>query len=157
LVVASVAVQQADLSITKTGPATVLSGGNVTYTLNAKNNGSDPDRNTASGVTITDTLPAGTTFVSNAAQAGWTCTTPAPGSGGTLTCAKATMAAGETATFTLVLNVPCATPDGAIIQNAARIAASAPPDPDASNNVSMAATTVSNPAPTIGSISTSPS
>ncbi len=157
LVVASVAVQQADLSITKTAAATVLSGSNLTYTLVATNNGSDPARNTATGVTVSDTLPAGTTFVSNSTPAGWTCATPTAGSGGTLSCSKATMAPGETATFTLVVNVACATPNGAVISNAATIAASAPPDPDRSNNSSTASTTVSNPPPTISGASTSPS
>jgi uncharacterized repeat protein (TIGR01451 family) len=153
LVVASVAIQQADLSITKTAAATVLSGGNLTYTLSAKNNGSDPDHNTASGVTITDTLPAGTTFVSSTAPAGWTCTTPAVGSGGTLSCTKSTMAAAETATFSLVVNVACATPNGTTISNTAKIAASSPSDPDTSNNTSTATTTVSNPPPTITGVS----
>jgi uncharacterized repeat protein (TIGR01451 family) len=157
LVVASVAIQQADLLITKTAPATLLSGSNVTYTLVAKNNGIDPARNTATGVMVSDALPAGTTFVSSSATAGWTCTTPAPGSGGTFSCSKMTMAPGETATFTLVVNVACATPNGTIIANTAAIAASAPPDPDSSNNSSTAMTTVSNPPPTIGAVSTNPS
>jgi len=89
LVVASVAVQQADLSITKTAPATVVSGSNMTYTLAAKNNGTDPARNTATNVTVADMLPAGTTFVSGSAPAGWTCTAPPTGSAGMLSCTKA--------------------------------------------------------------------
>lgn len=153
LVVASVVTQQSDLSIAKTAAATVLSGSNLTYTLNAKNNGTDPARNTASDVTITDTLPAGTTFVSSTAPAGWTCTTPTAGSGGTLSCTKPTMAAGETATFSLVANVACATPNGATISNTAKIAATSPSDPDTSNNTSTASTTVSNPPPTISGVS----
>jgi len=157
LVVASVAIQQADLSITKTAPATVLSGSNMTYTLVAKNNGSDPARNTASGVTVSDTLPAGTSFVSSTTPSGWTCAAPAPGGGGTLSCTKATMAPGETATFTLVVSVECATPNGTMIHNTAKIAASAPPDPDSSNNSSTATTAVSNPPPTITAVSTNPS
>jgi uncharacterized repeat protein (TIGR01451 family) len=157
LVVASVAVQQADLSITKTGPPTVLSGSTMTYTIVAKNNGTDPGRNTASDVAVSDTLPAGTTYVSSSAPAGWTCTTPAAGSGGTLSCTKATMSPGETATFTLVVSVECATANGATIQNTSTIGASAPPDPDSSNNVSTATTTVSNPPPTITGASATPS
>ena len=51
----------ADLSITQTDePDPVYSGSNVTYTLKVTNNGI----NTASNIKITDTLPAGVTFVS---------------------------------------------------------------------------------------------
>src|SRR5262249_32957028 len=88
LVVASVAVRQADLPITKPAPSPVLAGSNTTYTLIAKNNGSDPARNTANSVMVSDTLPAGTSFASSSAPGGWTCITPAPGSGGTLACTK---------------------------------------------------------------------
>src|SRR5262249_32902698 len=47
--------------------------------------------------------------------------------------------------------------NGATIRNTAKIAASAPSDPDASNNTSTATTTVSNPPPTITGVSVNPS
>src|SRR5262249_33302102 len=122
LVIKSVVSLQADLSIVATGtPATVLSGSNISYTLVATNNGTDPAKNTASGVTVTDVLPAGTTFVSSFAPAGWSCTTPAVGSGGTFSCSKATMAPGETASFSLQVNVACATHDGATVADTATV------------------------------------
>ncbi|WP_374008342.1 Ig-like domain-containing protein [Leifsonia sp. LS-T14] len=47
----------ADLQISKTGPATVLAGGSVTYAIQAANLGPG----TADAVTVVDTLPAGFT------------------------------------------------------------------------------------------------
>jgi uncharacterized repeat protein (TIGR01451 family) len=49
-----------DLQITKTGPAKVVPGGAVQYTLTPSNAGTDP----AFNVKVRDDLPAGTTFVS---------------------------------------------------------------------------------------------
>ena len=49
----------ADLAITKTGPATVVAGGSVAYSLVVVNNGPSD----ASALSMTDTLPAGVTFV----------------------------------------------------------------------------------------------
>ena len=48
------------LSIYKTGPAAVNVGGNIVYTITYENKGSAD----ATGVVISDTVPAGTTFVS---------------------------------------------------------------------------------------------
>ncbi len=59
----------ADLAITKTGPATVLAGGAVAYSLVVVNNGPSD----AAALTVSDPLPVGVTFVS-ATGAGWTCT-----------------------------------------------------------------------------------
>jgi uncharacterized repeat protein (TIGR01451 family) len=83
-----------DLSITKTGsPASqTLGDGNITWTILVKNNGPSAD----TGVTITDPMPAGNTFVSATASKG-SCT-----GGAILTCNIGPMAAGETVTITLV-------------------------------------------------------
>src|SRR5262249_44415163 len=57
----------ADLSITKSvTPDTVETGKNLTYTINVANSGPD----VATSVTVADTLPPSTTFVSCAAQGG---------------------------------------------------------------------------------------
>src|SRR5436190_17516586 len=55
-----------DLAITKTGPATVAGGGPIAYALTATNNGPSD----ATGVTVSDTLPAGVTFVSASSSVG---------------------------------------------------------------------------------------
>jgi uncharacterized repeat protein (TIGR01451 family) len=101
----------ANLSVAKNGPASVNAGAQITYTIDVTNSGP----NAAVDVTLTDVLPAGTTFVSLAAPAGWTCSTPTVGSGGTVTCDRASMAIG-TESFTLVVNAPLAT--GSVVNTA---------------------------------------
>ena len=68
-----------DLAISKTGPANVTVGGNVTYTIHVSSTGPSD----AASVAVTDPTPAGLTFVSNAGD----CTTPFP-------CALGTIPAG---------------------------------------------------------------
>jgi uncharacterized repeat protein (TIGR01451 family) len=50
----------ADVGIGKSGPASVLAASNVVYTISVTNFGPS----SASGVVVTDSLPAGVTFVS---------------------------------------------------------------------------------------------
>jgi len=50
----------ADVGLGKTGPASVLASSNLVYTISVTNFGPS----SASGVVVTDTLPAGVTFVS---------------------------------------------------------------------------------------------
>ncbi|MGD9583446.1 MAG: DUF11 domain-containing protein [Lysobacterales bacterium] len=64
---------QADLNLSKTAPGGVVLGGPFVYSLGAGNAGPDP----ATAVTVTDTLPAGVSFVSSscgASEAGGTVT-----------------------------------------------------------------------------------
>ncbi|MGE0129513.1 MAG: hypothetical protein AB7U82_15660 [Blastocatellales bacterium] len=88
----------------KTAPATVLAGSNITYTITLTNGGF-----ALNTVTVSDSLPANTRFVSVAVSpaANWTCTTPAVGANGTVSCSRvgAVVAASETATFTIVAGV----------------------------------------------------
>jgi uncharacterized repeat protein (TIGR01451 family) len=94
----------ANLSVTKTGPGTATTNTPIAYTITVQNLGPDP----AIDVELTDTLPAGTTFVSLLAPAGWSCITPAPNAVGTVTCTRLSMPIGSDA-FTLTINGP-ATP-----------------------------------------------
>ncbi len=79
-------------------------GSNLTYTITVTNNG----ELTATGVTLTDTLPAGATFVSANSSAG-TCSGTT-----TVTCGLGTLSAGTTVTVTIVV-----TPPGGTITNTA--------------------------------------
>ena len=125
----------ADLTISKTGPATVSQGGQLSYTITAGHAGGS----IATGVSVTDALPPGLNFVSLASPAGWSCATPAVGANGTITCTKGTFAFGESAVFTLTANDTAAT--GSVLSNTATIA-SATPDPNGGNNSATATTTV---------------
>src|SRR5437763_10779717 len=83
-----------DLAVTKVGsPNPITIGkGDITWTMVVTNNGPD----TATGATIADPLPAGTTFVSVSPSKG-SCT-----GGAIISCSLGTLAAGETVTITLV-------------------------------------------------------
>ena len=109
----------ADLSITKSGPATVQSGGTATYTLNVANAGPFDAHN----VTVGDPLPAGETFVSATASQG-SCDT-------TVSCQLGTIASGGSATITIVVTVTASC--GATLTNTATVTGDEP-DPDTSNN-----------------------
>jgi uncharacterized repeat protein (TIGR01451 family) len=80
-----------DVAVSMTdSPDPVVSGGNVTYTITVTNNGPGD----AANVTLTDTLPAGMTFVS---------VLPAACTGGqTVNCSFGTMAAATNVVVTLV-------------------------------------------------------
>jgi len=75
----------AKMLIQGASPNPVTHGSNLTYTLSVYNNGPD----VSDGDTITDVLPAGTTFVSYSTTNG-TCTHPAVGYGGTFKCTRST-------------------------------------------------------------------
>jgi len=113
----------ADLSITKTASVTTtnLAAGSFTYTITAHNNGPTA----ATGVTVTDPLPASVTFVSAKPTQG-TCTGTT-----TITCALGNLANGGTATITLSV-----TPNAiATAVNTTTIAANET-DPNTANNSS---------------------
>jgi uncharacterized repeat protein (TIGR01451 family) len=133
------------LGVTKTdSPDPVATGTQLTYTITVTNN----EVAAAPTVTLTDAVPADTTFRSIAAPAGWTCTTPAVGGTGPITCTAPSLAGSTVATFTLVVDVSCAAVDGATITNTATVS-SAAPDIDPTNNTATATTTAFNPPPVI--------
>ena len=101
-----VAASPADLVVTKTGPATATTGTVISYTITVTNNGPNPALNAQ----LTDPLPAGTTFSSIVAAAGWLCATPAVNAAGTVTCTRASVPMGANV-FTLNVNAPT-TPGG---------------------------------------------
>ncbi len=121
----------ADLAITKTGPATVVAGGSVAYSLVVVNNGPSD----AASLTVTDTLPAGVTFVS-ATGAGWACSNVGNVSA---TCTRAVLVAGATApTITVTVTAPAQA--GSLSDTAS--VASTTADPVPGNNTSTAVTAV---------------
>jgi uncharacterized repeat protein (TIGR01451 family) len=124
----------ADLIVSKTvGSNPATPGQHLTYKVVVVNRGPDP----AVAVTLSDPLPAGTTFVSCTANPG-TCVGPAVGAGGTVTADLGTIAVGGSATITIVVNVTATY--GNLVNTAT--ATSTTPDPDPDNNHDTAVTTV---------------
>lgn len=139
--VQAAALASAGVSVTMTdAPDPVFPGAGLAYTITATNGGPDA----ATALVLTDTLPAGTTFSSLTSPAGWTCSTPAVGAPGTITCSAATLAAATNAAFTLNVIVDAVTPGGAVLSNTTSIAASSG-DPNLADNSATATTTVLTP------------
>jgi uncharacterized repeat protein (TIGR01451 family) len=136
----------ADLQVVKTGPDSALANTNVVYSITVVNAGPDP----AALVALTDSLPGTMTFVSLAQNSGpaFDCSSqPAVGSGGTVTCTIASLAAGTTSTFTLTGHIPAGTASGTTFQNIANVNSTAKPptaDPNPDNNQSSTFTIVSS-------------
>jgi|GEM_PF-3996150 len=127
----------ADVALTDSAPPTVTPGGVLAYTIGIANNGNIP----AQTVVLTDPLPATATFVSLLQGSGpaFTCTTPAVGANGPVTCNIATLAVGASATFTLTVNISPAA--FGLLTNTAS-ATSATADSATGNNTAVATTTV---------------
>ncbi|MBI3475018.1 MAG: DUF11 domain-containing protein [Acidobacteria bacterium] len=122
---------QADLRVTNAGtPDPVTAGNNITYTQVATNGGPG----TATAATFTGSTPANTTFVSLPTPAGWSCTTPAVGGTGAITCNIGSLANAATATFVLTVKVNSNTPVGTLITDTAAINSIITPDPNPGNN-----------------------
>ena len=124
----SITVNGADLGVVKTGPALVTEGQNFTYHLTASNGGPAA----ATGVTVSDTLPANSTFVS--ASAG--CLEVA----GVVTCTVGSLASGGSTTFDITVT---AGSSGTSLTNVASISGSQS-DPNGTNDSSTVITTLNH-------------
>ncbi|MFI5545267.1 Ig-like domain-containing protein [Streptomyces sp. NPDC051815] len=117
-----------DLRMTKTGPARVVPGGAIAYTLTVTNDGPDP----SSGYTVTDTIPPG---LENAAT-----TTPGCSiASGRLSCTSGALANGSSNTISLTGTA--AASGVTSIANTAEVTGN-DRDPNSANNRSTATTTV---------------
>lgn len=116
---------QADLSIVKSGPVSVVPGQNLVYTITVTNAGPSP----ATGVTVSDLTPVGLAFQSNSGA----CTTSYP-------CSIGTLAAGQSATITSTYTVP-ANYASSSISNTASVSSTVN-DPNSTDNASSTTTTV---------------
>jgi len=131
----------ADVTVTKTdSPDPVIAGNNITYTITLNNNGPSD----AVSLSLSDAVPANTTFVSATTAAGWTRTDAVPvGGTGTLTFTRPSLATGVSSIFTVVVKVNAGTLNGTTITNTANVA-SATADPTPGNNSANATTLVQN-------------
>lgn len=105
----------ADISIVKRAPAAFKT--QIQYAITVTNNGPALAENTI----MTDALKAGTAFAAlqTPTGGGWTCTTPAVGASGTISCSGGDRASGDVSVFTLTLNVNAGVVAGTSICNTA--------------------------------------
>jgi uncharacterized repeat protein (TIGR01451 family) len=126
----------ADLSVTDTGsPNPVTAGQNVTFSQTVSNAGPAA----AVTITLTETLPATTTFVSLTGPGTWTCTTVAP-----YKCTIANMAANTTANFAFTVTVPTTAASGSTITDSVSVASATTVDPNLNNNSASASVKVAD-------------
>ena len=124
-----------DLSISKVHNGTFGYGDNGSYTITVTNNG---PTTTSGTTTVTDTLPAGETFVSGTGT-GWSCSAV----GQAVTCTSTAAVANGASFNPITLTVAVATSAGTSLANTATVAVDASDfDNDSTNNSST--DTVSN-------------
>jgi uncharacterized repeat protein (TIGR01451 family) len=141
----------ADLAVAVTGPSSVTAGTDATYTITLANGGPNP----AAGVVLTDTLPAGAVFGSLTQTAGSDPFTLSQ-SGGTATAtAAASVAAGSSDTFALVVSAPSSLTPGSAFSDTAS-ANSPTADPNATNNSATAAGSIVGPSADLAVTATGP-
>ena len=130
-----------ELTTNSDSPDPVFAGNNITYTQLITN---VSNTQLAHNVTLNETTPPNTTFVSMTPPAGWTCgTLPAVGGTGSIVCTDGSNLAGgaNSGNFILVLNVNSTTADPSTITETASTATT---DTDSvlSNNSNTTTTTV---------------
>jgi len=118
------ALPTSNFGVTQTRSGALVPGQNASYDIAVTNAG--PDTTTGT-ITVTDTLPAGLSYVS-AAGSGWSCSV----SGQTVTCTHATGASVPVLTLTVAVSPTAA----GNITNTVTVANSATIDPDQANNTS---------------------
>ena len=127
----TVGVNEADLAITKSDSVDpVIAGNLLTYTLAVSNAGPSDAQN----VQVTDTLPAGVTYISDTSNC-----VEAPA--GTLTCSLGTLAAGGSSTFDITVAIDPSLANGTVLTNSATVSTTTS-DPNSANDTATEATTV---------------
>ena len=127
-----------DLAIAMSGLTQVSAGTNTIYTMTVTNNGPSA----AGQVSVSDTIPAGATFVSAVSSQG-VCTL----AGSSLSCGLAGLDAGISASVTLTLNVSSAITNTASV-SAKDAGGAAMVDPNPANNSASVTTSIAAPTTT---------
>jgi uncharacterized repeat protein (TIGR01451 family) len=128
----------ADMAVTASGPSSVTAGANATYTVTITNNGPT----TAEGAVLTDTLPAGSNFVSMI-QTDGTDGFSLNQSGGTATeTASGPIASGASDTFSVVVAAPLSLANGASFNDTASVQANNADSNNANNTATVTASII---------------
>jgi uncharacterized repeat protein (TIGR01451 family) len=131
----------ADVSVTKTDePDPVAPGQELVYVVGVSNAGPE----IAYALTLSDEVPANTTFVSIEPAEGWSCTSPPVGEPGPIGCSAETVAPTITDTLSVVVRVNDDVADGTTISSTVSVSA-VTADPNLANNSAATTTTVSSP------------
>jgi uncharacterized repeat protein (TIGR01451 family) len=133
-----------DLTVTQSSnqqTTGVDAGSSGSFSIFVSNRGPDAAQN----VVVTDNVPANTTFSAIAQTSGpsFSCTTPAAGDTGTITCTIASLARGDGASFDFAYGVNPAVPVGTVISNTATISSDTA-ELQSGDNTSTASVTVRN-------------
>lgn len=127
-------VSRADVEVTKTGPASARAGEEATWTLTATNDGPS----VATGVVLTDSLPAGVSYVSSASTpAGVSCTA----ADGLVTCPVGDLGDGEQVEVTVRGRIDSGVPAGTALTDVGAVS-STTTDVSSDNNSATHTTTV---------------
>lgn len=138
-----------ELSITADAtPGTAPAGSNITYTVTVTNEGPG----FASAVTVADSLPDETTFISCAATGAGVC----GGEGNNRTVTFHSIAPDTSETVTLVAALNCPLSDGEEVANTASIRSAAPDSDDDEDDNETVFVTVSHPPPAITGVGVNP-
>ena len=129
----------ADLSITTsaTSGTSVYAGNNITLVHTITNGGP-----AVSDITFTEAVPANSTFQYVIPPAGWTCTTPAVGATGTISCTNPSVAVNTPVNITVAFNTNANTPNLTNITATASVGAATTHDPNLANNTASVTTLV---------------
>ena len=126
----------ADVAISLSVPNKVSRGGTLMYSMTITNNSG---KTAANGVVVSDTLPAGTVFVSASASQG-AVTAPTAGSNGTVMVNIGSLTGGAKATVNVIVTATAAS--GTLLTNTATVSATTQ-DLNGANNAATKSTTVS--------------
>ena len=123
----------ADLSIVKKAAQNLVApGSTLTYSLIVKNKSGIP-----ASVTVTDNLPAGTSFINCSISGNGACSA----NGNNVTATFSELAVGASESILLTVSVSGSATEGTVINNTASVS-SPTPDPDTANNSATASVTV---------------
>jgi uncharacterized repeat protein (TIGR01451 family) len=123
-----------DVALSLSGPAALATITAYDYTISVTNLGPQA----ATVLSVSDALPGGVVFQALAAPAGWSCSTPAVGTNGTVTCTSPTLAPGSPQNFAISVTSPVA--PGAISDTAT--VTTNPVDTNPANNSATVHSTV---------------